>query len=317
MLSSTFYRYSQNNSFFIINNKIYRPLKENLKSENGCFCFEGEGFGIQLFEDIYLTDLAIKNPIAKFFKKRQEMITLADLVLDILDGSKIVIENKESILGQMANNDSVLISNGQLYFLDPVSDGPIKIANGRYAVSSPPNPLEIYEGAYQKSLRETMDFYENTKALKYLKEGFFLDPDKNLGFILNDESFYACTKVKPYVLYEKKNSKYYQFDEALVGVRLYLAADKVNMDRLIVVNDYKHPALPEINKPFQPICLGKYDEKKLRQKNIDEQIKEYLRKGHKALTKEYINPKLTWYSLAEAVFSDLIVEGVKFLSTSL
>jgi hypothetical protein len=151
---------------------------------------------------------------------------------------------------------------------------------------------------------------------RMVKKKYFFDRSKNIGFLITRDDFYVFTKVKPYTLFERKNGKHYAFCEAKVGAIL----TGKNWGKLIVVDNYTHPSLPEFNKSFQQICSGDFDYNKIKRKNPENaatQIVDLLHKGRRMLTTEYVSSEKEWYQLTDSIFDAQIVrssEGVKPLN---
>lgn len=132
----------------------------------------------------------------------------------------------------------------------------------------------------------------------------FYNKENNLGFERNDFGFFIYTLVEPYILYERKNRKYYKFDRAKIGVELIGKAWKDP----IIINPYSHPALRYKNKDFQKICNGSCDYNAIRKKyRLEDQIKVVLEKARHMILRGYFSQKGSWHSLTEPIFREHIV----------
>lgn len=133
-----------------------------------------------------------------------------------------------------------------------------------------------------------------------IKDSFY-SKEMNLGFEKNDYGFFIYTVVEPYVLYEKRNGKYYKFDEAKIGVEIIGETWR----EPIVINSYSHPALRSKNIAFQKICNGSYDYNAIRRKyKQEDQVKVVLEKAKSMMLRGYFSQKGSWHSLTELMFKE-------------
>ncbi len=203
-------------------------------------------------------------------------------------------ETQPAIAEKVLPMRDLFILNGNVYPLfEPGLNA--KIGGRRYNLGlTPIATIAELENAYYNALQRLgagrPDIYAKKAALEALAAGDYYDLERQVGFRIINNEFYAVTEVMPYILYEQRNSSYYQFKAAIVGSRLFFNKKGVDFGKLHVINAYTHPSLASVNKPMQAICTGNYDYDAIKRRHSGDyaaQIEELMEKAGAVLTEEY------------------------------
>ena len=140
----------------------------------------------------------------------------------------------------------------------------------------------------------------------------FHDDHRNLGYLLQDSSFYWTTKVEPYTLRDPDTGADYRFGEALIGIPLKVTPQRVIWQPPLVLTAYSHPALPGANTPRQVICNGtfSYEALKARHPLIVDQLRILAHKSRQMLTEGYTDPSKAWHRLSKSLFESHKIRSV-------
>jgi hypothetical protein len=298
---SPFFRYAMNNSFFLIDGKIY-PLKYMEDSK-----IQSRPIKLDIFEKIYLTDLE-KEFTVEVQANDTKNYRLAKFVIEDLIEEKFSLNEIDFVISSVLPK-FIMVNKGEYYILKTDMRGKVKVAGKKFISEMGPLPVPYLEKKYLETIEKK---YFRKGLVEILKDGEYYDSEKDIGFLINKKDFYAFTKVKPYVLYERLNGKYYKFDETKVGTRLKWILGNIYWGDLKVLNNYTHPSLSQENEAFQVICVGDYKYGSIRNKypnNLKKQVLEVLKKGRKVLTTEYLSSNRSWHRLIENKFSSQEIKG--------
>lgn len=244
----------------------------------------------------------------------------------------LIFQEKNSCLIEKLFNQDCFIWQGRIYSLNKGGVGlySIRLKDQDYSIGEHLKlNLEDLEKKYLKSIEENI-FHQLTKGkealfnkleklkekkeiIDIIKRGEFYNPVENQGIEITDKGVFVTTRVKPYILYEPKNKKYYRFGEAVIGVKLVKQDSLVCWKDPVVINPYIHPALPSKEaKPYQKICNGKLDYNQLTEgKSLEEAVRLLLSEAERMIISGYFGKKEVkgaWYQLTEYQFQNLEVK---------
>ncbi len=309
---STFYNFAKMNAFFVIGNNIYPIRRKDVKNKGGIIEVQSAPISLEVLEKVFISDLERSEQFktnVQAQKNGSEHRGLAKFVIEDVLGKKMDCEEKRkgSIIDKIIPPEGILIKYGSCYRICNDQKGTVKVNGTRYAALENSFAIENLENDYLRKMEKYIFSLEDI-ALK----SQHYDTEKRLGFIIDGDDFYVYTEISPYFLYERDDGKYYRFGRAKVGSRLILKDGKIEWNRLVVIDNYSHPSLPEHDKPFQVICVGDFDYDSIERKyptNVVLQVIELMRKGKKVLTAEYTSYGRPWHRLTDNTFNENIVKG--------
>lgn len=351
-----FYNFLKENTFFVVDNKIYNPtpLYPNglVLAFNGKKFHFNEGLKLSDLEKLYFQNndaelkrygnevlrniLSNEQEISEDYHKLGQEIELVEFILYNLlkkekeeDTIKILAPQKEySCLIDKLFNQNCFVWQGRLYLLQKESNSlfSVKIGNKEYGLGDRCQlDLEELEKKYIKNIEEKICHNLTTgkesllrkveklkgkkKLIEIIKKKEFYDHEEDIGLKICGEGFFVTKKIKPYVLYEPQNKKYYGFGEALIGVKLEKQNKKISWKDPVVINPYIHPALPsKERKPCQKICNGKFEySKAVKGRSIEEALRIILAEAKRMILNGYFGEKGAWHCLTETQFQSLEV----------
>ncbi|MDI6738037.1 MAG: hypothetical protein QME12_06005 [Nanoarchaeota archaeon] len=232
----------------------------------------------------------------------QEYIQLAEFVM-----RGALSQRKELIAEQILPSKSFFALSGRIY---PLFEGGqnASIADRRYSLGlTPSSSIEELESKYLKAIeaeKRKKAAGIRLEAMQALKEKQWLDKNKNIGFRLVKDRFYAFTKVEPYILFERLNNAYYEFPEAEAGIPLFLNQNSIDFGRLYVLNSYSHPSISSFDTPMQAICAGSYDYEAAKRRHSSPYavLEELMEKARTVLREEYRSRGKPYYFLTNQKF---------------
>ena len=240
------------------------------------------------------------------------------------------IEKKNSCLINKLFNQNCFVWNGKIYSLDKDKKSifSARINNQNYSIGREHDfSLKTLEKNYLKCIKDKLynkltkgksSLFDKIKRLKeqkdlinIIKKSEFFDAKENIGFKKSNKGFFVTTKVKPYILYEPQNKKYYKFNEALIGISLVKENNKINWQDPLIINSYIHPALPSATpSPYQKICNGDFDyNKATKGKNLESSIRILLAQATRMIERGYYGERGAWSALTEPKFQKLEVKN--------
>lgn len=266
---------------------------------DGQFLFHGKQFGLEKIAELRLLEQAYLEAHCSLLPKLpSSMREFADIIVN-----RICKEKQKPRENMRAVNDILsgdfLAYNGRLFPLVRSIEGDIKIGKksyclGRYVAKAISDVEQEYIASLQNIDCNMPERYYNEK--------------RSIGYEIIEKSFYAITKIAPYILYERLNSRYYKFGPATIGAALYKEDKEISSGKLKVLSSYSHPSLPCFDKPMQTICVGNFDYGSIRKRHpgsLEEQIVELMRKGRHALTMEYKSRGKPYHFLTEKYFEHM------------
>jgi len=326
MIPQTFFSsFFKDKVSLLIDNKVYRSCRHNseicLRWRNKEEWFT-RGCSIENLENAYFEryeNELQKYTIALAEEKRRSLEHIAtsiDMLKSrlkpetaqfiefaniIMHGSNEVQKNekKECIATKMLRetfrSNAVFVYRNNFYPLLEFERGEILFGNSRRILGRQVSAEEIdkdYKNRIQNRLcKKVESAYTNLKkeenTIRAVMSRKYYDKQRNMGFEIINNDFFAITIVEPYILYERSNGKYYLFDTAKIGSKMTKIGNSIELSPLIVINSYSHPYLSQKDTPFQRICTGSFDYATIRHGGIYEQIHNILRFGRKLLTRGY------------------------------
>lgn len=238
----------------------------------------------------------------------KEYIQLAEFVMQAKSPSSKCSSIAESILPSR----SFFILGNSVYPLFESGHNAV-IERKQYTLGLRPCfSINELEGKYQKAIeaeKRKQGIGAKLFALEALKQGCWFDENKNIGFKIIKERFYAYTKVNPYILFERMNECYYSFPAAEVGIPLFLNANGIDFGKLYVLGKYSHPSLPSLGIEMQPICAGSYDYDAVKRRHSSSYavLEELMEKARNVLTTEYKSRGKPYYFLTNHNFNSMKV----------
>lgn len=121
-----------------------------------------------------------------------------------------------------------------------------------------------YHGRIKKHVQDKVKRNREVRSLRNLLPGFdevrncpeFYSAEHNLGFKRQEEGLWAYTWTPEYVLKEWRSGLLFRFPKAQVGVELIeQEPGNIKVNNPIVLNQYTHPAVPDIGKAMRHICF--------------------------------------------------------------
>lgn len=149
-------------------------------------------------------------------------------------------------------------------------------------------------------------------AADALSRDEFYDRNRNIGFRNFEGAVFAFTRTPEYVLWEHITDKYYRFPPADVGVEIDINQNSlVSIKFPVVLNRYKHPALPSIDSVVGELCFMYFDRSSLTGLNTRQRVIKLLHEGCRMLMVNYCSDGHAYQNLEEEntaeEFSDLRV----------
>ena len=308
---SAFYNYAKASAFFAIGGQIYPIRSKDVRSGNGIIEVQSRPVSLEMLEGIYLSDLEREDKLrgsVQSKKNRSEHSGLARFVIENVLGGKSCDAGTSDgcIITKLMPKEGILVKYGLCYDICSDANGAVKVNGTRYRASKNPYKVDDIEERYLDKIKESISGPEGISL-----NGHY-DREKGIGFLVDGGDFYVYAEVGPYALYERDDRTYYRFSKAKVGSMLTLNEGRIGWNRLVVIDSYTHPSLPEKDRPYQTICVGDFDYESIREKypgDTAQQIVELMRKGKKALTAEYTGQGRPWHRLTDAIFSENRIIG--------
>jgi sporulation protein YlmC with PRC-barrel domain len=159
----------------------------------------------------------------------------------------------------------------------------IEVEKKRYAISKKPkiNAKELTLGYVKsqttffeslfKHFRDKVQELEKNLEVNDDVKSFVQDVNNGYAILKQGEIFYKKLDDGkdviyrhingPYILYERRNKKYYKFPECDAGIELIKTGDgiEVNGRYPYFIGNYLHPASPKTKEELVPICCGDND----------------------------------------------------------
>lgn len=156
------------------------------------------------------------------------------------------------------------------------------------------------------SLQSRVRGIRDKKAEDIMKLDDFFDNDTNIGFASNSRGFFIYTKTPSYILWEHVNDRYYLFPPAKVAVQILVdSMYEIRPSFPIVMNRYKHPAVPEINLSNQIICFDNFDRSSIDFSKPVNTISMFLHHGCKMLMENYCSDGNAFQNIENKTYADL------------
>lgn len=314
---STFCMYAMRNAFFVIGGNIYRISRSCLKNENGTIEISSLPVRLDVLEKVYISDLERGGHFREMAQSRADEgrdMRLARFVAEEVLGSGHVRSEEPdgtAVISKAIPAEGILVRCGVWYRIYEDGNGTVKVNGKGYSAMKRPCIIEDIERRYQRLLDEALFCGGNGLEGKVAGKKYY-DKEKGIGFVIENNDFYVFTEVGPYALYERSNGSYYRFGKVRVGSRLEISNGEIEWGKLLVMDSYSHPSLPEADMPYQSVCVGNFDYETIRQRHpgdVRMQVIELMRKGRKVLTTEYTSHDRSWHKLGESIFTAKKLNG--------
>lgn len=269
-----------------------------------------------LGQEIELIEFVFYNLIKKEKKNIKEVKTLKvqsrniPLIEEILNHNCFVQEGNIYLLKEGKKGNVFAKIKDRCYYSDKCLDKSLEDLEKNYIKKVEEKICNELTKGQDSLLDQIKSLNKKKEIIKLINKGEFYDQKEEVGFLKDDFGFFVVRKIKPYILYENWNNKYYQFGEAIIGIKLGKKGRKIQWHDPIVINPYIHPALPDTNwNSHQKICKGNYDyQQATKGRSLEESIRILLGEGKRMLTSGYYGVKGAWHFLTEEPFQKLEVK---------
>jgi hypothetical protein len=309
--ATNFYEYFRNNIAIVLNRTIYVIGIErdapDFMDWNGSRFSLTPGERLSKLEELYFERIENMS-LDKENGVKEEHILIAKKLLGL--GEERI--SRAGIIDNVFPEGCFLAYLGRFFNLKNSHRGNISINNQRYSIGEKAFALEEKEILYKKEITRSGLKQQDYSLEQLVKKGYY-NKNRNFGLEIHEGEIYAFTNVEPYVLYDKHTGNNFLFAEAKVATKLNLDGQKVRWGPLVVINPYTHPAIPQKNKAFQKICMGKFDYDSIRRRYNDprKQILAALYRGRQALTRGYYGESGAWKRLRDEDFAQMQVRNFR------
>lgn len=309
-MMQSFFSFFKENVFAIVNGKIYLENKfEKKESEDSIFLDDKINLAIKekrvnagklltkdvnfLTRDFYLDSFLIYTALSEITYNRKP--NPSRHIEDILE---YVPQPCLNIKGMVHLIEQVKSLNHLPMQWHAILDKKI------YHIKKNGLPIEALEKRITNILRNNSTYPE---------EGY--NEKIKIGYKTINSNLLAYTRVKPYILYEFSNWRYYRMPGCDIGFYPYFKNEKIKIGDIMVLDNYTHPALMEDGKSMQKLCVGDYDYASNFESWYENRPKEMivaaLNFAKKSLTAGYNFHARPYYLLSSPIFNRFVVEEFK------
>lgn len=316
MLPETFlHKTLKDRTMIITEGKIWNVTEEDTENK---LVWYGKKFGIKeertlkSIEEDYMekyekTIKEIKEKALEKHKIKADDFEIAYFAINHVIGHKKEGQ-KSSIIEEIVKENLFSCANA-LYKLKKGRHPNHKIRIGKevYSIDKKIASLEQLERNYALQIvKKITSKFKEKSYLEPIHAAEFYNKKENIGFERKERGFYAYTILKPYILYENCNGKYYKLGEAKIGVKLSITNQGIGWNDPVVINNYVHPALESFG-PYQRICSGKFSYESIRQRHKEKgkQVRAALEQGKRMIERGYFSQGGSWHKLTEPYYRSM------------